>query len=168
MDPASDQRRAGCNMLHNGAVGAVSFHPDGRYIVTASEDHTARIWEWEAGGQGLELLHGLRELSAAEFSADGQYVATADSYDYNLSMYSVDRLGLDQSIARSDEDPVRMRSWCAYGIPRRTSPLVRTAATWLRRVTTKKHGCGMWQATLRSFGWGSKLFERTTFDCYTR
>ena len=95
------------NMLHNGAVGAVSFHPDGRYIVTASEDRTARIWEWEAGGQGLELMHGLRELSAAEFSADGRYVATADSYDYNLSVYRVDRLGLDQSIARSDEDPVR-------------------------------------------------------------
>ena len=29
---------------HQNAVSSVSFSPDGKYIVTASDDYTARLW----------------------------------------------------------------------------------------------------------------------------
>jgi len=54
-----------------------SFSPDGRRIVTASEDFTARIWDTATGRPtGLPLKHG-HQVTAARFSSDGRWVVTA-------------------------------------------------------------------------------------------
>ncbi|MBQ5730791.1 MAG: hypothetical protein IIV57_04130, partial [Bacteroidaceae bacterium] len=34
-------------MRHDDTVYSASFSPDGKYIVTASEDNTARIWPFQ-------------------------------------------------------------------------------------------------------------------------
>ena len=34
---------------HTGAVTSVAFSPDGRYVLTGSADHTARLWESQSG-----------------------------------------------------------------------------------------------------------------------
>jgi WD40 repeat protein len=58
---------------------SAAFSPDGRRIVTASWDNTARVWEGETGKQ-LAVLAGHEGLVlGASFSADGRRVVTASA-----------------------------------------------------------------------------------------
>lgn len=61
---------------HGGPVQTAHFSPDGRLVVTASEDGTAAIWE-ASGGQPLHRLGGGGALRSAHFSPDGSRVLTA-------------------------------------------------------------------------------------------
>jgi WD40 repeat protein len=48
----------------------------GTRIVTASKDHTARIWD-SINGQQIEMLNGPSPLFSVSYSADGAHVVTA-------------------------------------------------------------------------------------------
>ena len=64
---------------HKGLLWGASFAPDGRRIVTASEDKTARVWDAENGNQ-LAILRGHTEpVRVASFSPDGRQVITAST-----------------------------------------------------------------------------------------
>lgn len=66
---------------HEGTVRSAAFSPDGRRIVTASTDHTARLWDAASGNQ-LAVLRGHdRPVVAAGFSPDGTSVVTASTDD---------------------------------------------------------------------------------------
>jgi WD40 repeat protein len=54
-------------------VSSAAFNSDGRRIVTASRDKTARLWDTDAHGSIAVLGHPERVLSAA-FSPDGKRV----------------------------------------------------------------------------------------------
>jgi WD40 repeat protein len=56
------------------------YSPDGRYVATASQDHTARIFEADSGRELARLEHDEMLMSVA-FSPDGEHLATgtADS-----------------------------------------------------------------------------------------
>ena len=62
---------------HTRIVNSVNFSPDGNFIVTASFDSTARIWDAHAG----ILLHTLAghtgEILSAKFSPNGHTIVTA-------------------------------------------------------------------------------------------
>ncbi len=63
---------------HNGAVRSAVFSPDGRHILTASDDHTARIWTNKA--QHIATLHGHSDaVNSAVYSPNGQYIVTVSS-----------------------------------------------------------------------------------------
>src|SRR5438445_505725 len=55
----------------------VSFRPDGRRIVTASWDNTARVWDAQSGKPLGEPMRHESAVFAASFSADGRLVVTA-------------------------------------------------------------------------------------------
>jgi WD40 repeat protein len=62
---------------HRGLVSRARFSPDGRLVVTVSEDQTARVWD-AATGQELHTLTGHEgPVLLAAFSPDGKRVATA-------------------------------------------------------------------------------------------
>ena len=66
-------------LRHGGLVRAVQFSPDGRKLLSASEDGIARLWDPETGHPVSEpMRHGAR-VTNAEFSPDGSRVVTFSS-----------------------------------------------------------------------------------------
>ncbi len=63
----------GGGILHTG-----KFSPDGKKIVTASSDHTARIWNADSA-ETIAILHHDQNVSTATFSSDGERVITASN-----------------------------------------------------------------------------------------
>src|SRR5262249_50008117 len=60
-------------------VVSAAFSPDGKWIVTASWDATARIWD-AVTGKEVRVLRGHRcSLRSASFSTDGRRVLTVSS-----------------------------------------------------------------------------------------
>ena len=85
---------------HEGSVTSAAFSADGRFIVTASDDNTARVWD-AADGAELRRLEGHEKLvRSAAFSADGRFIVTA-SEDHTARVWDaadgaeLRRLGAD-------------------------------------------------------------------------
>ena len=69
-------------------VRSASFSPDGKRVVTASSDKTARVWDADTGKPvGEPMTHGEAVLSAS-FSPDGKRVVTA-SEDKTARVWNV-------------------------------------------------------------------------------
>ena len=64
-------------LVHDGAVRAVVFSPDGTRVATASDDKTARLWDAATGQPlGQPMKHG-NPVCGVAFSPDGTKLATA-------------------------------------------------------------------------------------------
>jgi WD40 repeat protein/serine/threonine protein kinase len=70
---------------HTDRVDSVAFSPDGRRLVSASYDKTARVWDGTTGREILRLDHADGLLSAA-FSPNGERIVTG-SFDGNARIW---------------------------------------------------------------------------------
>lgn len=61
---------------HTRQIGSAAFSPDGRRILTASQDRTARLWDAVTGRQVMMLREHSGWVNKAQFSADGTSVLT--------------------------------------------------------------------------------------------
>jgi len=58
-------------MPHQGEVWKIAFNPDGKHLGTASDDRTARIWEYPAGREIARAVH-TEMARGIFFSGDGR------------------------------------------------------------------------------------------------
>jgi WD40 repeat protein/tetratricopeptide (TPR) repeat protein len=61
----------------SGTVVALAFSPDGKYVATASDDHSARVWTATSGDPVTAPMQHDGKINALLFSLNGRYLATA-------------------------------------------------------------------------------------------
>jgi tetratricopeptide (TPR) repeat protein len=66
-------------MKHEGIVSHAAFSPDGRRIVTASKDKTARVWDAATGQPISTSMKHEDDVLHAVFSPDGRRIVTASA-----------------------------------------------------------------------------------------
>jgi eukaryotic-like serine/threonine-protein kinase len=79
------------NTLHDNAVFAVAFNPDGSLVATASRDGTVKLWN-VSDGTPIRTLTGPKEIKLGchvQFSPDGQQVAVIDG-DGTILIWTLD------------------------------------------------------------------------------
>lgn len=64
-------------MRHDGDVLSAEFSPDGKRIVTASEDNSARVWDTQNGKPLTDPMKHDKPVESAEFSPDGRWIVTS-------------------------------------------------------------------------------------------
>ncbi len=62
---------------HQGRVNEAAFSPDGKWVVTAASDGTARVWNAATGEQVFMVGDGRNAMHSAAFSPDGRWIVTA-------------------------------------------------------------------------------------------
>jgi WD40 repeat protein/serine/threonine protein kinase len=71
------------------ASGFADFSPDGKRMVTASVENTARIWDVETGELVAESLKHTAAVNSAQFSRDGKWIVTA-SRDHTARVWDAE------------------------------------------------------------------------------
>ena len=75
---------------HEGEVHSVAFSPDGRRVVSGSEDKTIRIWDAETGQIVTGPLEGHEDwVSSVAFSPDGRRVVSG-SFDNMIRIWDAE------------------------------------------------------------------------------
>ena len=69
---------------HSEAVNGVAFSPDGKQIVSGSDDNTVRVWDATTGQQSLTLKANSRYVSSVAFSPDGKWIASGGGNEGSL------------------------------------------------------------------------------------
>jgi len=73
---------------HQGAVSRVAFSPDGRRLVTGSEDHTAKVWDVQTGKELVTLTGHTQAITSVAFPAAGRVVT--ESADYTARVWDAE------------------------------------------------------------------------------
>ncbi|MEH2233771.1 MAG: caspase family protein [Nostoc sp.] len=112
---------------HSAEVSSVSFSPDGKTIVSASNDKTAILWGRD--GRKLRTLTGHTDkVRSVSFSPDGQTIATA-SFDRTIKLWRTSDGGLIRTLNGHTAE-VQSLSWSGNAKTIATGSADRTAKIW--------------------------------------
>ena len=74
---------------HTSEVRSVAFSPDGKFVVSGSDDNTVRMWRTDTG-ENVQTLEGhTGRVESVAFSPDGKYVVTG-SIDKTVRIWHVE------------------------------------------------------------------------------
>ena len=111
---------------HEGSRSS-AFSPDGKHIVTASDDKTARIWDAQTGRQ-IAVLWDNAPVRAAVFSPNGGYVLTT-SEDRTACLWDAET-GKLIHILQGHRNQVRSAAFSPDGERAITTSLDHSARVW--------------------------------------
>ena len=74
---------------HDAEGFSAGYSPDGQRIVTASWNHTAKVWEAQTGQELFTLIGHGGQVNSAVYNPDGQRIVTAGS-DGIVQIYTTD------------------------------------------------------------------------------
>lgn len=72
---------------HGANISALAFSPDGKFLASASEDSTIKLWNPETGAEIRTLRGHSNIVTALALSADGSLIASA-SLDHTLRVWT--------------------------------------------------------------------------------
>ena len=64
---------------HSGSVRSVAYSPDGKHIVSGSDDRTVKIWDAQGGKEKCTLRGHSYWVKRVQFSDDGLQVISGSS-----------------------------------------------------------------------------------------
>jgi WD40 repeat protein len=75
---------------HSQRINSIAFSPDGQFLLTGSEDRTARLWQLSGTKKELYTFRGFSDgISRVGFSSDGKYIVL-DQNDHKITVCSWD------------------------------------------------------------------------------
>ncbi|KAI0080168.1 nuclear distribution protein PAC1 [Panus rudis PR-1116 ss-1] len=74
---------------HRANVNAVTFHPRYSLVVSASDDSTMKVWDWETGELDRTIQGHTRRVSDCEYDSKGKYLVSG-SHDLFIKLWDVD------------------------------------------------------------------------------
>jgi WD40 repeat protein len=98
---------------HDGGVTSAAWSPDGRRIVTASDDGTARVWNADGSGSPIFLRGHETVIESAAWSPDGRRIVTA-SFDDTARVWNADGFG-SPIVLRGHRGDVHSAEWSPDG-----------------------------------------------------
>ncbi len=113
---------------HTDQLRSVAFSPDGRRILTASWDKTARIWDAATGQEITQLIGHTDRVWFAAFSPDGRRVITA-SHDKTARIWDA-ATGRQILVLNGHQDRVTCAAFSPDGRRVVTSSYDKTARIW--------------------------------------
>ena len=130
--PPARNSKASAHLAATPPGHLAAYSPDGKFIVTASYDQTARIWD-AATGQELEGVSPLsghtNGVTSAAYSPDGKFIVTA-SWDQTARIWDA---ATGQELEGVSTGPVTSAAYSPDGKFIVTASDDQTARIWVTR-----------------------------------